>query len=173
MEAESRWLHVLGAPVTVAWNPVAIHPRVAPTFAPDNVADGAVPTSTGHRELQVGPRRMAPAELPDRFPVEIGLRDGIGARLSAPDHDWSLQVRNVDPTQADWYGAKGVDANAPIPMTFIVPPALAMAPELDGICSTLRKEKAIELAENFDGGHAPRIRVSSWPPKPVAGSQAL
>jgi hypothetical protein len=53
----------------------------------------------------------------------------------------------VDPTQADWYVPKGVDANALIPMTFIVPPALAMAPELDGICSTLRKEEAIELAE--------------------------
>jgi hypothetical protein len=104
---------------------------------------------------------MAPAELPDRFPVEIGLRDGIGARLSAPNHDWSLQVRNVDPTQTDWYVPKGTDANALIPMTFIVPPALAMAPELDGICSTLRKEKAIELAENFDGGHSSRIRVSS------------
>ena len=76
------------------------------------------------------PRRMAPAELPDRFPVEIGVRDGIGARLSAPDHDWSLQVRNVDPTQTDWYVPKGTDANALIPMTFIVPPALAMAPEL-------------------------------------------
>jgi hypothetical protein len=116
---------------------------------------------------------MAPAELADRFPVAIGLRDGIGARLSAPDHDWSLQVGKVDPTQADCYVPKGVDANDLIPMTLIVPPALAMAPELDGICSTLRKEEAIELAENFDGGHSPRFRVSSWPAKPVAGSQAL
>jgi hypothetical protein len=72
---------------------------------------------------------MARVDLLDRFPIEISLRDGIGGRLSAPDHDESVLVRNVDPSQADYHVPKVVHPSALVPMGFLVNPALAMAPE--------------------------------------------